>query len=77
MRPINFQHNTTNAQIYEFVNNNRSQALSVNAPTMPFKTAPSFYPQTSLFDRYNRLNVYLRDCDRRDLILLTKNVVIH
>lgn len=76
-RPLNFKCNPTNTQLLNFVNTNYSQAVSVNVPTIQQKTAPAFYPQTSLYDRYNRNNLYLRDCERRDIISLMKNIVIH
>ena len=76
-RPLNFKYNHTNTQLLNFVNTNYSQALSVNIPTIQQKTAPAFYLQTSLYDRYNRNNLYLRDCERRDIIPLMKNIVIH
>ena len=76
-RPLNFKCNPTNTQLVNFVNPSYSQAVSVNMPTLQAKTVPNFYPQTSLYDRYNRNNLYFRDCERRDIIPLTKNIVIH
>lgn len=55
---------------------NTSQAYSVSIPHMPNKTAPAFYPSSSLFDRYNRPNLLLRDCDPKDIITLHKNLVM-
>lgn len=61
---------------------NPSQAVSMSIPqAMVVPPKPHFNvrsdTQTSLFDRYNKGNLYLRDCDERDLIQLNKNVVLH
>lgn len=55
---------------------NASQAYPVNIPHIPNKTAPSFFPSSSLFDRYNKPNLLLRDCDPKDIITLHKNIVM-
>lgn len=72
-RPLVF---TTKRDIYYNVMGNTSQAYSVSIPHMPNKTAPAFYPSSSLFDRYNRPNLLLRDCDPKDIITLHKNLVM-
>lgn len=75
-RPMVYNYKPNKAELYSLVHGNPSQALSVNVPSMAFPIPP---PQqnTSLFDRYNRLNLYLRDCDEKDLIPLTKNIVMY
>lgn len=72
-RPLVFN---TKRDIYYNVMGNTSQAYSVSIPQMPNKTAPAFYPSSSLFDRYNRPNLLLRDCDPKDIITLHKNLVM-
>ena len=74
-RPLHFNNKT---DMHSFVYGNQSQAVSMSVPFAP--PPPKTYhslPQTSLFDRYNRCNLYLRDCDERDLTTLTKNIVMH
>lgn len=62
--------------MHSFVYGNPSQAYSVNIPQAPHRSHQNVQ-QTSLFDRYNRQNLYLRDCDERDIIHLSKNIVVH
>jgi hypothetical protein len=75
-RPLIFNNTRTKADIHQFVMGNASQAYSLNLPFEPAKTAPNFHPSSSLFDRYNRSNLQLRDCDPKDVIFLHKNIVI-
>lgn len=75
-RPMVYNHKPNRAELYSLVHGNPSQAYSVNAPSIAFP-APAPQQQTSLFDRYNRMNLYLRDCDERDLIPVTKNIVMY
>lgn len=73
VRPLLYSNKPSKADIHSFVHGNPSQAISINiTPSYP---APHY--GTSLFDRYNRSNLYLRDCDERDLLPLSKNLVIH
>jgi hypothetical protein len=55
---------------------NGSQAYSVNLPVEGARTAPAFHAASSLFDRYNRPGLRLRECDPRDLAALHKNLVM-
>ena len=72
-RPLNYKPlNFSKADIHSFVHGNPSQAISVRVPTNYEKPNIS-----SLFDRYNRCNLCLRDCDQQDLNLVSKNIVIH
>ena len=76
-RPLHYNNKT---DMHSFVYGNPSQAVSVSIPFAPQPVARTAMPQqqhTSLFDRYNRSNLYLRDCDERDLTCLTKNIVMH
>jgi len=73
-RPLLFN---SKADLHHFVYGNASQADSLNIPITAARTVPSFYPNTSLFDRYNKLNLLLSDCDPRDIQLLTKNIIVH
>jgi hypothetical protein len=70
-RPLLFQ---SKADIHHFVHGNAIQADSLS---IPVAATPSFYPNTSLFDRYNKINLWLSDCDPRDVQMLTKNIIIH
>ncbi len=74
-RPLIF---SSKADVHQFVMGNASQAYSVNAPFIPQKSGPSFYPPppSSLFDRYNRPNLMLRECDSKDICVLHKNLVM-
>ena len=63
--------------MHSFVYGNQSQAVSMSVPFAPIPKTYHSHSQTSLFDRYNRCNLYLRDCDERDLTTLTKNIVMH
>lgn len=60
-----------------FVHGNNSQTSSMNIPTYPQKPSPSFYPNSSLFDRYNKPGLLLRDCDAKDVIQLNKNLIMY
>lgn len=66
----------TKADIQQFVMGNASQAYSVNLPFEPPRTAPNFHPASSLFDRYNRNNLLLRECDAKDVTTLHKNLIM-
>ncbi len=77
IRPLLFTTNPSKADMHFFVHGNTSQAYSVNIPTIAPRTAPSFLPNTSLFDRYHKTNLFLRDCDPRDITVLSKNIVAH
>lgn len=76
-RPLLF---TSKADLHFFVHGNASQT-SLNLPTYPApypaRTAPAFHPTTSLFDRYFRTNLQLRDCDPRDITTVLPNLVLH
>lgn len=72
-RPLVFN---TKADVHHFVMGNASQAYSVNLPVDAVRTAPAFHPASSLFDRYNRPSLLLRDCDQRDVITLHRNLVM-
>lgn len=73
------------AGIVQFVMGNASQAHSVSLPFDPSRTGPNFQhagtmpnfqAHSSLFDQYNRNALLLRDCDRRDITVLHKNLVL-
>jgi hypothetical protein len=76
-RPLLF---TSKADLHFFVHGNPSQT-SLNLPTYPApypaRTAPAFHPTTSLFDRYFRTNLQLRECDPRDITTVVPNLVLH
>lgn len=72
-RPLVFN---TKADVHHFVMGNASQAYSVNLPVDAVRTVPAFHPASSLFDRYNRPSLLLRDCDQRDVITLHRNLVM-
>ena len=64
--------------MHSFVYGNQSQAVSISVPFAPQPKNYSFQQShTSLFDRYNRGNLYLRDCQERDLNVLGRNIVVH
>jgi hypothetical protein len=71
-RPLVFN---TKADVHHFVMGNASQAYSLNLPEAA-RTAPALHAHSSLFDRYNRPNLLLRDCDPKDIIALHKNLVM-
>ena len=71
-RPLVFN---TKADVHHFVMGNASQAYSLNLPQAA-RTAPVFHSNSSLFDRYNRPNLRLRDCDPKDIVTLHKNLVM-
>jgi len=71
-RPFVFR---SRADINAFVMGNNSQALSMNVPLIPPIISISS-PTSSLFDRYYRNGLMLKDCDDRDLQTLGKNLVM-
>ena len=64
-------------EIHSFVHANHSQAISASMPINHERLAPNYTPCTSLFDRYNKSNLLLRDCDPKDITVLNKNIIMH
>lgn len=73
-RPLLF---TNKQDIHQFVHTNKSQAFSVALPSNPPRLAQNYPSCTSLFDRYNKSNLLLRDCDSKDITILNKNIIMH
>jgi len=71
-RPLVYR---SRADIQNFVMGNNSQAMSMNVPIIPPRISFAS-PTTSLFDRYYRNGLMLRDCDDRDLQILGRNLVM-
>ena len=76
-RPLVFNNKPTKADLHSMVYGNPSQAVSISVPALPPRHTAAEHPQTSLFDRYNRCNLSLRECDPQDLIVVNKNLVLH
>ena len=73
-RPLLFNNKT---DLHNFVHNNNSQAVSISMPNNPPRIVSQQMPFNSLFDRDNRPNLLLRDCDSKDIRELNKNIVMH
>lgn len=73
-RPLRF---TSSASIHSFVHGNLPQVDSLVIPMANAMPSPSSYGTFSLFDRYNKTNLLLRDCESRDLNLVSKNIIVH
>jgi hypothetical protein len=71
-RPLVFNNR---ADIQNFVMGNNSQAISMNVPIAPPRISIAS-PVSSLFDRYYRNGLMLKDCDDRDLQTLGRNLVM-
>lgn len=71
-RPLVFNNRT---DIQAFVLGNNSQALSMNIPVGAPRISIAS-PTSSLFDRYYRNELKLKDCDDRDLQKLGRNLVM-
>jgi len=73
-RPLIFNNKQ---DLHNFVHANNSQAVSVSIPHNYAKMPHNYMAQTSLFDRYNKSNLLLRDCDQKDITVLNKNIIMH
>ena len=73
-RPLLFNNEQ---DIHNFVHSSHSQQLSVILPVNPQRLIPNYAACTSLFDRYNKSNLLLRDCDPKDIRVVNKNIVMH
>ena len=71
-RPLVF---SNRADIHTFVMGNNSQAVSMNVPVIPPRISIAS-PTSSLFNRYYRNGLMLKDCDDRDLQTIGRNLVM-
>jgi hypothetical protein len=73
-RPLLFN---TKADLHQWVYPNNSQAISASIPINIPNNNSNQLRFTSLFDRYNKPNLLLKECDVKDIRRVNKNIIMH